>query len=64
MLSSFDKILIIGLGQVGLPVAKYVKDRGFDTYGYDIKSESLDYAKRTCQIKQTVDFGSEDFKYL
>jgi len=62
MLSSFDKILIIGLGQVGLPVAKYVKERGFDTYGYDIKSESLDYAKRTCQIKQTVDFGSEEFQ--
>ncbi|MFZ0695831.1 MAG: hypothetical protein WAM88_01690 [Nitrososphaeraceae archaeon] len=27
---SFNKILVIGLGQLGLPVAKYVKDRGFD----------------------------------
>jgi|GEM_PF-1980970 spermidine synthase len=25
------KVLIIGLGQLGLPVAKYVLDRGFDT---------------------------------
>ncbi|NAL77860.1 hypothetical protein DYY65_06390, partial [Nitrososphaera sp. AFS] len=30
------KVLIVGLGQLGLPVAKYVKERGFDTYGYDI----------------------------
>ncbi|MGC2309458.1 MAG: hypothetical protein WA461_13720, partial [Nitrososphaeraceae archaeon] len=28
--SRFDKVLIIGLGQLGLPVAKYVKDRGVD----------------------------------
>jgi UDP-N-acetyl-D-mannosaminuronic acid dehydrogenase len=62
MLSSFDKILIIGLGQLGLPVARYVKERGFDTYGYDIKSDALDYAKRKCQIKQAADFGSEDFQ--
>src|SRR5919108_3299783 len=62
MLSSFDKRLIIGLGQLGLPVARYVKERGFDTYGYDIKSDALDYAKRKCQIKQTADFGSEDFQ--
>ena len=34
--SSNSKILVIGLGQLGLHVAKYVKDRGgFDTYGYD-----------------------------
>src|SRR5919108_5025899 len=62
MLSSFDKRLIIGLGQLGLPVARYVKERGFDTYGYDIKTDALDYAKRKCQIKQTADFGSEDFQ--
>ena len=62
MLSSLDKILIIGLGQLGLPVAKYLKERGFNTYGYDIKSDALDYAKRKYQIKQTADFGSEDFQ--
>ena len=28
------KVLVIGLGQLGLPVAKYVKTQGgFDTYG-------------------------------
>jgi UDP-N-acetylmuramoylalanine-D-glutamate ligase len=28
MQSRFNKILVIGLGQVGLSVAKYVKERG------------------------------------
>ena len=31
-----SKILVIGLGQLGLPVAKYIQDKGFDVYGYDI----------------------------
>ena len=34
--SQFNKVLVVGLGQLGLPVARYVKERGFDTYGYDI----------------------------
>jgi len=40
------KVLIIGLGQLGLPVARYVKEKGFDTYGYDINSKTL-IAERT-----------------
>ncbi len=33
----FNKVLIVGLGQLGLPVAKYVQEKGFDdVYGYDI----------------------------
>jgi UDP-N-acetylmuramoylalanine-D-glutamate ligase len=36
-LMQFNKVLVVGLGQVGLPVAKYVKEKGgFDAYGYDI----------------------------
>jgi len=61
MLSRFNKILVIGLGQLGLPVAKYVKESEFDTYGYDISIEAIDRAKKTAEIKQAVDFGSEDF---
>ncbi len=40
------KVLVIGLGQLGLPVAKYVKERGFDTYGYDASSQAMDYAEK------------------
>jgi UDP-N-acetyl-D-mannosaminuronic acid dehydrogenase len=62
MLSSFDKILIIGLGQLGLPVAKYVKERGgFETYGYDVEIKTMERAERTLGIKQVTDFGSDDF---
>ncbi|MGN6629864.1 MAG: hypothetical protein ACTHKJ_08300, partial [Candidatus Nitrosocosmicus sp.] len=39
--SSINKVVVIGLGQLGLPVAKYVKERGFDTYGYDISQKAM-----------------------
>ena len=55
------KVLITGLGQLGLAVAKYVKERGFDTYGYDINTNSMEIAKTTAGIKQVTDFGSYDF---
>ncbi|MFZ0222312.1 MAG: NAD(P)-binding domain-containing protein [Candidatus Nitrosopolaris sp.] len=55
------KVLIIGLGQLGLAVARYVKERGFDTYGYDINSKAMEIAERTLGIKQASDFGSNDF---
>jgi UDP-N-acetyl-D-mannosaminuronic acid dehydrogenase len=56
-----SKVLIIGLGQLGLPVARYVKEKGFDTYGYDINSKAMEIAERTAGIKQAADFGSTDF---
>ena len=37
----FGKVLIIGLGQLGLPVAKYISEKGFDTYGYDTSQSRL-----------------------
>jgi UDP-N-acetyl-D-mannosaminuronic acid dehydrogenase len=50
---SNSKILVIGLGQLGLPVAKYVKDRGgFDTYGYDISTKAMDRAQKIAGIKK------------
>src|SRR5829696_4973102 len=56
----FDKILVIGLGQLGLPVAKYIKDRGFDVYGYDISPKALERAEKTAGIKKAVDFSGFD----
>jgi UDP-N-acetyl-D-mannosaminuronic acid dehydrogenase len=55
------KVLIIGLGQLGLAAAKYVKSRGFDTYGYDINTEAMEIAHRSAGIKQVTDFSSHDF---
>src|SRR5918996_1005298 len=55
-----NKVLVIGLGQLGLPVAKYVKDRGFDVYGYDISTKALERAEKTAGIKKAVDFSGFD----
>ena len=58
----FEKVLIVGLGQLGLPVAKYVKERGFDTYGYDISTKAVERAEKVAGIKKVVDstFNSSD----
>ena len=58
--NSFNKILVIGLGQLGLPVAKYVKDRGFDVYGYDISTKALERAEKTAGIKKAINFSGFD----
>ena len=57
----FNKILIVGLGQLGLPVAKYVKEKGFDdVYGYDISPKAIDRAEKTAGIKKATDFTDFD----
>lgn len=56
----FNKVLVIGLGQLGLPVAKYVKERGFDTYGYDISPKAVEIAEKTAAIKEAVNFSNFD----
>lgn len=57
----FNKILIVGLGQLGLPVAKYVKEKGFDdVYGYDISPKAIDRAEKTAGIKKATDFSDFD----
>ncbi len=38
LITTFNKVLINGLGQLGLAAARYVKERGFNTYGYDINT--------------------------
>ena len=51
----WKKVLIVGLGQVGLPVAKYVNEKGFDAYGFDISDRACEYAK-IAGIQQTDTF--------
>ena len=57
---SFDKILVIGLGQLGLPVAKYVKEKGFDVYGYDNNQLAMDNAEKRHGIKKIENFRDVD----
>ena len=57
---SFEKILVIGLGQLGLPVAKYVKEKGFDVYGYDNNERAMDNAEQQYGIKKIDNFSDID----
>ena len=60
LLFTHNKVVIIGLGQLGLPVAKYVKEHGFDTYGYDINQKTMQSAETNYGIKQATNFGDFD----
>lgn len=40
------KVCILGLGEVGLPTAKYVKRKGMQVFGHDIKQEAVEKAKK------------------
>lgn len=63
--TQLNKVLIIGLGQLGLPVARYVKERGFDdVYGYDISHEAMERAEKTAGIKKANDFSDFDVYVL
>lgn len=55
-----SRVLIIGLGQLGLPVAKYVKEKGFDTYGYDIEQKAIERAEKVASIKRADSFSDFD----
>ncbi|MDW0240961.1 MAG: NAD(P)-binding domain-containing protein [Nitrososphaeraceae archaeon] len=57
---SFEKILVIGLGQLGLPVAKYVKEKGFNVYGYDNNERAMDNAEKQYGIKKIDNFSDID----
>lgn len=57
---NYDKVVVIGLGQLGLPVAKYVKEHGFDTFGYDINQKTMQSAEVNYGIKQATNFGDFD----
>jgi len=58
--SQIKKVLVIGLGQLGLPVAKYMKERGFETFGYDINPVKVENAEKNYGIKSIECFDDID----
>jgi UDP-N-acetyl-D-mannosaminuronic acid dehydrogenase len=56
----FEKVLVVGLGQLGLPVAKYLNDRGFDVYGYDINNAAVERAERIASVKKATNLNEID----
>jgi UDP-N-acetyl-D-mannosaminuronic acid dehydrogenase len=61
--NKFDKVIIIGLGQLGLPVAKYVREKGFDTYGYDISANAMNRAEKTAGVKMLANDFSGNYNH-
>ena len=47
------KVCVLGLGEVGLPTAKYILNHGLNVYGYDISITAVERAKREGISKAT-----------
>jgi UDP-N-acetyl-D-mannosaminuronic acid dehydrogenase len=58
--AQIKNVLVIGLGQLGLPVAKYVKESGFETFGYDINPLRVENAEKNYGIKSIERFDEID----
>lgn len=54
------KIIVIGLGQLGLPVAQYIKQCGFEVYGHDISAKARQRAFDTAGINAAPNFQGFD----
>jgi len=50
------KVCVLGLGEVGLPAARYVTDRGLEVWGYDIDHTAIKRAKEKGIPRTTSDW--------
>ena len=51
---------MVGLGQLGLPVAKYLTERGFETYGYDINNTAMERAEKVASVRKVTKLNEID----
>src|SRR4030065_2839836 len=47
------KVCVVGLGQIGFPVAEYVSARGLEVWGIDINSVTIENARKTGKFNVT-----------
>ncbi|MCL1965639.1 MAG: NAD(P)-binding domain-containing protein [Candidatus Bathyarchaeota archaeon] len=50
-------VCVIGLGQIGFPVAKYIVAKGYDVYGFDINPVAVEYGIQNGKFKATTQWG-------
>jgi nucleotide sugar dehydrogenase len=50
-------ICVIGLGQIGFPVAKYVTMKGYDVYGFDINPKAVEHGIQSGKFKATIQWN-------
>jgi UDP-N-acetyl-D-mannosaminuronic acid dehydrogenase len=51
-----SKVCVLGLGQVGLPTAKYILEKGLEVWGYDINPVAIEIAKEQGILRATRNF--------
>jgi nucleotide sugar dehydrogenase len=51
------KVAVLGLGQIGLPVAQYVHARGQEVHGYDISTATVERVCETEKFKATTQWN-------
>jgi len=49
------RVCVLGLGEVGLPTARYVANKKIEIFGYDIKQEAIERAK-TRRVKASTNW--------
>lgn len=47
---------MLGLGEVGLPTAKYIANKGLEVFGYDLKPEAIERAKMHGILKASIEW--------
>jgi nucleotide sugar dehydrogenase len=51
------QVCVVGLGQIGFPVAEYVSTKGVEVWGYDISSVALERFSKNGKVKATTDWS-------
>jgi UDP-N-acetyl-D-mannosaminuronic acid dehydrogenase len=51
-----QKVCIVGLGQIGFPVAEYVSEKGIEVWGYDISTKAVERFSQT-KVKATTNWN-------
>jgi UDP-N-acetyl-D-mannosaminuronic acid dehydrogenase len=50
-------VCVIGLGQIGFPVAKYIATKGCDVYGFDINPAAVEHGIQNGKFKATTQWN-------
>ncbi len=50
------KVCVIGLGQIGLPVAQYIQAKGIEVWGYDINPKTVEKAIESNKFNATTNW--------
>jgi nucleotide sugar dehydrogenase len=50
------KVCVVGLGQIGLPVAQYAQAKGLEVWGYDINPNTIEKAGKTKKLHLTTNW--------